>query len=450
MANPFLPTRRAVLRGLGGITVGLPFLEALGCRKDGALDLSGLSQRADAAGPPKRIVFFMTENGTDPRVHFPIGSETSFTFPEITAPLEPLKSNLIFTKGIDNTVASLKGEDGQDPNTHYSSWACQLTGRRAAKGGTDYSASGGISLDQFLANQIGTATKFKSLEFGYSSYYHSDITISFYGANQPVPPEGRPDRFFDRVFSGVSSDPGGGPDPALVRLREDRMSVLDAVKPRFTAMQPRLSTADRHRLDEHLAKIRDLEKRISEPPPITASCVKPPAASGKEFPATDDVGLDLMAYALGCDLTRVATVMFNIGDYHFLGVPGSYHDDWLHHVLESSEATGHVRKVKRWIASRLVDFVEKLKAIPEGDGTVFDNTLVVWCDEYCHGYNHKIHEIPYVLLSGKDRFFKMGRFLDYGSGVPNNQLWLSIRDAMGATGDFGDPAIATSPLPRIA
>jgi hypothetical protein len=199
--------------------------------------------------------------------------------------------------------------------------------------------------------------------------------------------------------------------------------------------------------------VRDLETRVTQPPSVGATCTVPGRPSNNAFESNPDnkAGFDLLAYALSCDLTRVATLGWQECCYGYLGVKGSYHDDYLHHVLDGGVAQSWVHKIKTYETGLVAYLCDKLKSIPEGGGTLFDNTLVVWCDEFCHGYEHKHHEIPYVLLSGSDRFFKMGRFLDFGpGGASNNQLWLSIRDAMGVTGDFGDPQFGSTPLSRLA
>ena len=128
-------------------------------------------------------------------------------------------------------------------------------------------------------------------------------------------------------------------------------------------------------------------------------------------------------------------------------MPGSYHDDWLHHLYNKPDAPGYVEGVKIFETNQVKHFLDTLDSIPEGDGTMLDNTLVLWTDEFCHGYAHQHHEVPYTLFCGSDRFFEMGRFIEYASPRSNNELWNAIaQNAFGIPGDFGDPQYNTTPL----
>jgi hypothetical protein len=204
---------------------------------------------------------------------------------------------------------------------------------------------------------------------------------------------------------------------------------------------------DRERLDAHLEKVRELEQKLDAGAGLSCEIpAEPPEGSD----ADSGTGLDVLVQALACDLTRVATVRFDFWDsYEFLGVTGSYHDDYLHMVTQNASAAEVVQTVKTWqCREQILAFVDRLAAIPEGDGTLFDNTLVVWVDEFCHGYAHAHDEIPYVMLCGSDRFFPMGRYLQYENGVANNRLFNALIAAMDVdgAGTFGDPAFGNAPL----
>ncbi|MEM6989850.1 MAG: DUF1552 domain-containing protein [Myxococcota bacterium] len=434
-------SRRAVLSGLGSITVGLPLLESMG-HAAGGLRHGGAPQHGGL--PPKRVVFFVTKNGFDPATVWPTGSEYNFSLGEMMQPLEPYKDRMILFRGIDNMAAMATGVNG-----HTDGIRCMLTGRAAANNeNSDYTAGGGISLDQFIANQISDGVKLKSVELqtgAWSTTYPN--WTSFAAAGQPVPFEHEPDVLWDRIFAKVN--PSGGPDPAMLQLKANRKSVLDAVMEQYTTVNAGLSTADQARLATHLEMVRELEMRIAntQPPQNCTVPTQPPSDANHQ--GDDDVGTDIIAHALGCDLVRVATFAIRNSGYGFLGVTGSYHDDHLHNVVGSASAQQIVKTVKHWECQRLVNFLDRLASIPEGTGTVLDNTLVVWTDEFCHGYSHQHHEVPYTLISGSDRFFPMGRYIEYASPRANNELWLSVRDAMGAVGAFGDPQFGNAPLPNL-
>jgi hypothetical protein len=432
--NPLI-SRRSMLRGLGGAALALPFLELLDC-----------SKQARAAGflPPKRLLIVTTPNGTNPATHWPTGSGSSFALSPILSPFEPYKQNLLVLRGVDNLAAKATGVNG-----HTDAVRCMLTGRRASnRENDDYTAGGGISVDQFIAAEVGKATPQKSLEYVTSYIYAKPPNYcSFYAAGQPAPFEDEPAELFKRVFGGLSSAPD---DPAAVARRAGRTSVLQAVYKNYAALRPKLGAADRERLQAHMTRVEELEQRLTSVA-LRPACTIPEAPADSERRA--DVGLDILVQAFACDITRVATVRTQFwDDYPQFGVTGSYHDDYLHRVKDSPTAAAMVDRVKTHQATSIGRIIERLRAVPEGEGTLFDSTLVVWVDEFCHGYSHTHHEIPYVLLSGSDRFFKMGRYLHYTEAVSTNRLLNSLIQAMEVpgAGQFGDPEFGNAPLSELA
>ena len=423
-------SRRAVLRGLGGALVGLPFLEYFH------------PGQAAAAVAPKRLLIITTPNGTNPATHWPTGSGTSFNLSSLLSPFEPYKDNLVVLRGVDNLAAKATGING-----HTDTVRCMLTGRKASNtSNDDYTSAGGISVDQFIANDIGATTAFKSLEYVTSYIYaHAPGYCSFYAANQPVPFEDEPPKLFDRVFGDFTVSPE---DPAAIAKRADRQSVLHAVYKNYQALDSRLGSADRQRLDAHLQMVKELEQKILAG--VGAACTIP------DQPPTDstdaELGLDIMVHALACDLTRVGFIRLDYwDDYGFLDITGSYHDDYLHMVTSDPVKAAKVDEVKTYQAGEVASIIERLRAIPEGEGTLFDNTLVLWVDEFCHGYAHQHHEVPYHFLCGSDRFFQMGRYQHYTNAVSTNRLLnslIQVMDAQGA-GTFGDAQFDNTPLSEL-
>ena len=423
--------RRSFLRGLGGSLLALPFLEAFE------------PSMAEAQTAPKRIVFLTTPNGTNPATHWPTGSGSSFTLSPILSPLAAYQDRMVVLRGVDNLAAKATGING-----HTDSVRCMLTGRMASnQANDDYTAAGGMSVDQHIANQIGGTCAFKSLEYVTDYIYaHPPNYSSFTGANQPVPFEDEPAELFNRVFGNFTLP---ADDPAAKALRDDRMSVLHGVYDNYKALDARLGSADRKRLEAHLDMVHDLEQKIGAS--VGADCTVPtePGAGDHDWL----LGLETLKHALACDLTRVATIRTEFWQgYGFLGVEGSYHDDYLHNVTNSPSAAQMVDAVKTHQAGKIAQIVDALASVPEGAGTLLDNTLVVWVDEFCHGYSHSHHEIPYVLISGSDRFFPMGRYIHYTNPVSTNRLLNSLVAAMDASGagQFGDPQFDNAPLPELA
>jgi hypothetical protein len=420
-------SRRSVLRGLGGALVGLPFLEYLGAG-DAVADVA-----------PKRLLILTTVNGTNPATHWPTGSGSSFSLSPILSPLEAYKENMVVLRGVDNLAAKATNING-----HTDAVRCMLTGRAASNTeNSDYTAAGGISVDQLIANDIGATTSFRSLEYVMDYIYeHPTNYCSFYGQSQPAPFEDEPIKLFDRVFGDYSA----ADDTAAQARRADRVSVLDATYKSYAALDKRLGSADRQRLAAHLDTVRDLEQKIVNTAGPVCTVPDQPTEN------TADAGVDVVLQALACDLTRVATIRTSFwDDYGFLGATGSYHDDWLHRVTSDPAAAAMVDTVKNYQCQKIASIVDRLKAIPEGTGTLFDNTLVLWADEFCHGYAHAHNEVPYVLLSGSNRFTEMGRYIEYPDGVSNNRLWNSLIAAMGASGagTFGDAQFDNTPLSEL-
>ncbi len=259
--------RRAVLRGLG-VSLGLPWLEIMGCGRGGTPQTGRSSQALTAT--PKRFVVVYTPNGNVLSSWKPTGSETNFALSPILAPLAPFQSDLLIVDGL-RLVASQAGPG--DPHQRGMAW---LTGQQLLPGdqvGNDgVSRAGfaaGISVDQQIAQVIGGSTKFRSLEFGVQ-LGGADVMhrMSYLGAGQPLPPEEDPSAAFTRIFANTLPAQG---DAGAAILRH-RTTVLDAVSADYDRLRKRLGVADRRKLDAHLASIREIESRLGQ----TAATPKTP------------------------------------------------------------------------------------------------------------------------------------------------------------------------------
>jgi len=344
-------SRRTVLRGLGSAMIALPFLEYF-----------HQEARAATYTAPKRLLFLTTPNGTNPATHWPTGSGSSFSLSPILSPLQAYQNNMVVLRGVDNLAAKATGING-----HTDAVRCMLTGRKASNtSNTDYTAAGGISVDQHIAKDVGKGTLFKSLEYVADYIYaHAPNYCSFYDANQPAPFEDEPNELFKRVFGNFSTSPE---DPAAIARRADRQSVLNAVYENYGVLNGHLGSADKQRLDAHLTRVHELEQKLMTD--VGPTCVVPAAPGADEKSA--DVGIDILFSALACDLTRVATIRTQFWDsYSNLGVTGSYHDDYLHHVTDDPNAAAMVDQVKTLQATNIAKIVDKLVAIPDGAGTLF-------------------------------------------------------------------------------
>lgn len=435
-------SRRQLLYGLGGVSVGLPLL-------------ASLSARADGMQAPKRLVLMYTPNGVINDAWWPtnVTSETAFDLNAIHQPLAPYRDKLTFLAGVDLKV-TYEGPGG----LHQKGIGGLFTGRKLQSGSEFVDGCGqtsgwadGISVDQAVVKIAAANTLLPSLELGVHAL-ENDVQgrISYAGAGQPLPPINNPLDAFTRLFSMLGAAPA-----TLDNLRESRKSVLDTVQSQFAAFSPRLSSDDRHKLDAHLTLVRDLEHRMVNLPSSRA-CDAPSAPPSldpqtlDDMPRIADLELDLLAAAFACDLTRVASFQISTSlnriAYTFLN-GNTLEGHSLSHAGPSDTAA-HDELVSRqtWHAGRLAHFLGRLAAIQDIDGSsVLDNTLVVWGNEISEGNTHSHDNVPF-LLAGGGWSFKTGRYVRC-SGVPHNNLLVSILNAMGSTSTtFGDPDFCSGPL----
>jgi Protein of unknown function (DUF1552) len=450
----FRLSRRAVLRGAGGVAIGLPFLQAM--RPFGG--------RAQAAGstPPKRFIVFFSPDGSIRENWLPTGTETNFTLSPILAPLESNKQSLVVLDGVENKVGGYAAHPGDD---HMKGMGAMLTGIGLLAGSTQGGAgdpaglAGGISVDQTIASAIGGGAKFRSLELGVQSMSAGTVWgyTAYSGANQPLPPDINPASVWNRVFSGF-----GGADPALLRQAAERKSVLDAVMQSYNQLNPRLGATDKAKLDEHLGNIRDLELRLTASGTSGGACVKPgsPATidyrANDNFPMVGKLQMDLLVMAMACDLTRVGTIQWEqaVGNVRFTWVDPTItrgHHDMSHDGDTATDTIATLTKINAWYAGQLNYLLDSLKNAKEADGSsMLDNTLVVWVNELSRGNAHSHDHMPFVLAGGAGGALRTGRFLSYSKSVSHNNMLVSCMNLMGVPGTtFGDPAFCTGPLANL-
>lgn len=470
-------SRRALLRGAAGTALALPWLEAMQPHAHAA-----------ASQAPKRIVVFLTANGVFPERWWPTPSgETPYPLDKppaayylsgisggcanspscatvaaldtrqftMSPTLEPLTSHR-------DDLLILEGIDPSGPGGH-AQWGSALTGRLEQPGGT--------SLDQVIAEQIAGSTKFKSLQLGVKNDQQGGAhgTASWYAAGKPAQAENNPQTVFERVFSEV-----GAPDQsAIERLRARRKSVLDGAAEQAAVLQKQLGRADALKLQNYFESIRDVEARLQNVA-TGVSCQRPLLSppTGEEwwsdlnnFPAVLSAQLDLLAMSFACDLTRVATVEIGYASTRmtlpWLGIDQEYHEGLGHAVDADMAAQNNIAKVDHWHAMQVAGFIERLKAIPEGAGSVFDNTVILWVGELAKGNTHESRNMPCLLAGSAGGFFKTGRYIrfprdgsaplqPYPRGRWSNDLSLTLLHSMGLSAtSFGDPSMFSGAIDAL-
>lgn len=412
--------RRRFLRGLAGGALALPLLAGLD------------SPSARAAPHPKRLIVFFSANGTIADAWRPTGGETDFVFSEILAPLAPHRDELLILGGID----AESSYHGPGDNSHWNGMGHMLTGTELVDLGGGVFTGGGISVDQHIAAQIGGATKLASLELAVEASPSTvSSRLSYLGAAQPVPPESDPQKVFHRLFGGLSPE-----------LEAQRKSVLDAVSDDLGTLTPTLGRADQLKLEAHLDAVRDVEKRLYITPSPTCGSIELGRFDVDDLPAIGKEQMDLLVLALACDLTRVVTLQWSqavsMTRMTWLGITDPHHT-LSHYPVTDPVAQAKLVQINRWYATQFAYLLQAMKSVPEGDGTLLDHSVVLWCNELGEGSTHSRRNVPYVLAGSAGGHFKTGRFLDFqGSKKPwHSDLLVSLCQAMDLSdATFGNPA----------
>ena len=440
-------SRRTLIRGAGGVAIGLPFLEAMRPRY------------ARAAGAnPKRLITWYSANGQMPAYWYPTGTETNFTLNTAHQPLLPYKDKLIIFNGVKNDA-------GNDPvyGGHQGSFSSMLSGSPFLDPGSfNTMRPSTASLDQLVSDKIGGTTKIKLLPTGVvpagSGNGNALQAIgSWRGEKELVPPITQPSAVFDYMF--MNGAPGGMPQNTMAadNLRKRRKSILDMVAGRFAALKVRVGTDDKARLDEHMTSIREVENQVLAVDP-QVSCMVPtrPAdnfnVANSNIPAWGKVNLDMMVLGLACDVTRVANFFW------FAMGSGGVTFSWLghtntHHNLAHASALKEMTEINTWFSTQLAYVMSSLdKYTDVGGGSMLDNTLILWWNELGNGSAHISSPAPYVLAGGAGGDLKMGRYLDYtGQKVQNSQILLSVYNVLTGSQDtvFGSPKYCPGPAPGL-
>jgi uncharacterized protein DUF1552 len=421
--------RRMLLRGAAGATLALPWLEATGT--------------ARAHGFPRRLVVVMTPNGTIAPDWTPSGGEHDFVLGPILEPLEPHREDLLVLAGIDMESSY----HGPGDDSHWNGMGHLLTGTELVEAPPAFWA-GGQSVDQRIADAVGAQTPLRSLELAVEKFFeHVSSRMCYRAAGQPIPPEPSPHAAFERLFGVV---------PPARRAR--RRLVLDEVRHELASFQARLGGADRQRLDAHVAAVEEISVKLDKLPGGACPAAEPDPgvdpADATQYPVVGDLQMDLLVRALACDLTRVVTLQWGIAGsnivHHWLGQSVQHHE--LSHRTDA-DAIAQLSVINRWYAERFAYLLAALKAVPEGDGTLLDHSVVVWCNELSEGSLHSRRAVPFVLAGSCGGYFATGRFLQYGgaaAGHVHNDLLVSLCHAMGVEiATFGNPAYCHGPLPGL-
>ncbi|MGH1341670.1 MAG: DUF1552 domain-containing protein [Nannocystales bacterium] len=440
--------RRTFLRGAGGVLVGLPFLESQRVKAGGAM------------GSPKRFVTIMHPQGTIPDAWLPAQTGNNFTLPTVLEPLAPLQDQINVLSGIDNGITNLLGA-GHGVSGKTLLTAMPMLGNIQKDGSLAFSHSSqtsaaGPSIDQELAQRIGEGTPHTSVDLSIGGGTQS--SLHFAGPADPVTLERSPQAAFERLFSDFEKTEA---PTTIQRIRSTRASVLDAVIEDFDGLSGRVSTQDKQRLEAHAEKIRELEKMLDLAP---LECDAPDVTTPEDYETNHDYDnitaplmSELAAMSLACGLTRVATLTFSSGHtprFPWLGenIPGEWGlwHEMIHGARDTPEGRPAMISVFQWYASAVAEFVSKLAAVDEGDGTLLDNTVVLWGSEFGDGAAHDSNDLPLVMFGGGNMGLEGGRHLAFGNQQTFGDLCASLLEMFGFPGEtFGWADSTTGAIPGL-
>ena len=415
--------RRTVLRGLGA-SVALPFLDAM---------LPAFSLRGRAAvKPAHRFQTFYVPNGMAMQFWTPKGEGAAFELSPILEPLAPFRDQMLVLSGLKANWNYI----------HAGASGSFLTG--TIRGGrTEIEIIADVSIDQLLARHFGNETQVGSLELSMDVpanagactgnlscvYTH---TLSWRGPTQPLPMEWNPRAVFERLFGD-----SGSTDKAAreARLRQHK-SILDSVNDKLASLRRDLGAQDQTKIDEYAEAVRDVERRIQKAEQQTdleLPSLDQPQGAPPVFEDHLALMLDLQLLALRSDLTRVISFMIgkeqSARPYPQIGVPEAHHP--LSHHNDIPELIAHMSKINRYHAELFSKYLAKLRATPDGDGSLLDHMTILYGSGISNSTHHSGDNLPIVVMGGGAGTLKGGRHLAYRDKPTMANLLVTLMDKMG-------------------
>jgi hypothetical protein len=415
--------RRTVLRGLGA-TVALPLLEAM---------VPPFGARGKAAGKlAHRFQTFYVPNGMAIPYWRVKGEGKAFELSPILEPLAPFRDQMLVLSGINASWNYI----------HAGASGSFLTG--TARGGrNEIEIIADVSMDQLLAKHFAGDTQVPSLELSMDApanagactgslscvYTH---TLSWRGPTQPLPMEWNPRAVFETLFGDAGSTDRSARE---ARLRQHK-SILDSVNEKLTGLRKALGPQDLVRVDEYADSIRDVERRIETAE--SQSDIELPAFSQPQGapPVFEDhlaLMLDLQLLALRSDLTRVITFMLSkeqsARPYPQIGVPEAHHP--LSHHNDVPELVERMSKINRYHVELFAGYLAKLRATPDGDGSLLDHMTILYGSGISNSNQHSGVDLPLLVMGGGAGTLKGGRHLHYSDKPSNANLLVTLMDKMG-------------------
>src|SRR5947209_4433900 len=421
-------SRREFIRDLGLGAAAFPFL----------LNLPSLGF-ANQTRRKQRLVVIFSPNGIVPSAIWPDEEGADFTLKESLQPLEPFKERTLVLHGVCDKVRG-------DGDNHMRGIGCLLTGVELFPGtiqGGSHTPAGwasGLSIDQeiknFLQANPASRTRFGSLEFGVMVPDRADTwtRMVYAGPNKPLAPIDDPYQMFAKLYGRMKD-------------QESLKSILDDVREDLRKVGEKVSADDRRLLEEHATFVREMEDELKAGGPSVGHAVPELEPGVKKendtMPRTSKMQIDLMVNSFAADFARVATLQFthSVGQarMRWLKINESHHE-LSHKPDNDQQAQENLTRINQWYCEQLAYLAKRLAETPEpgGQGSLLDNTLIMWTNELGKGNSHTLDNIPFVLV-GNGLDFRMGRSVKYPK-VSHNRLLLSLAHGMGhRVKSFGNP-----------
>jgi hypothetical protein len=425
-------SRRTFLTG-AGVTIALPFLESM------VPAATPLQQTAAKARTRFGAIYF--PHGATMDKWTPAGDGGNFEFSEILQPLKPYRDRITVISDLSHPQAY---GGGSATSNHTRSAAAYLSGAQAKSGPQAYL---GVTVDQVAAQKIGQDTAMPSLELGIEdpslscgdglSCAYRD-TISWQNATSPLPMQNNPQVVFERLFGDGSTD-------TLRRARrEQSLGLLDSVMGDVNALNKRIPSADRSRVEQYLNDLREIERRIEKAGQQVSSDLNVPAAPTgipKDFEEHIKLMYDLWVLAWQADLTRVTTLLMakelSNAVYAKSGIRDAFHI--LSHHSNIRENMDKFAVLNRYHVTVFTYLLEKLKSTPDGDGSLLDHSIVLYGSAMSDGNQHNHAPLPIVLAGAASGRLKGGRHIRNPKDTTMSNLLLAVLDKLGVQREtFGD------------
>jgi hypothetical protein len=418
--------RRTFLRGVGA-SLALPLLDSMIPAR------TLLAQTA--AQPVSRLGFVYVPHGAIMDKWTPATVGGGFEYTPILKPLEAHRDYLNVVSGLGHRAADTTAVHSLSPTT----WLSGV--RPKATQGVD--AFAGVTADQIAAQAIGQDTTLPSMELATED--HSGLigscdrdygciymnTLSWRTPTTPLPMEINPRKVFERMFGQ-----GGSAAERVTRIQEDR-SILDAIAAEARSLQVQLGAADRQTMTQYLENVREIERRIqrAEKSQGDEELLLPTRPAGVPFDFEEHVALmyDLMALAYQANITRVITFMVSREvsnrTYTQVGVTDGHHAI-SHHQNRAEKMEKNVR-IQTFNITQFKGFLDKLKQIPDGDGSLLDHTLLLYGSNMSNSNSHDHFPLPNLVVGGAAGKMKGGRHLKYADHTPMTNLLVSMLGKVG-------------------